>query len=283
MKNMINKKIASEVAIGIIVLIALVLGGIFYLQNKKIVEQVTILPVSKQNKTTENIQQNTQEKNVTKENQSSLTTYQKVEINNPQLKFSFEIPDFWTAEKRISGEKEMTLDEKKDFLADVLNGDSQYADYTRADFSKMTAKEIRGFFGNFPVVSVKNGDVISYSDTSWEQIDFKIIGKKELDDYMSGLTNSEQISANGSDKKIGKIKVEKITIDGLVATMATFPTDIDENGKEEITKSGSGGKYIFIRIGNTEKYLFIFKQSKGEEQYEKDFQHLIQTLKIENK
>ncbi|KKP97389.1 MAG: hypothetical protein UR99_C0013G0001 [Candidatus Moranbacteria bacterium GW2011_GWD2_36_12] len=33
---MINRKIASEIAVGIILLIAIVVGGIFWLQNKKV-------------------------------------------------------------------------------------------------------------------------------------------------------------------------------------------------------------------------------------------------------
>lgn len=58
---MMNKKIASEIALGIIVLIALALGGIFWMQNKESLEQVaTSSTPQQQDKIRENAQQPTQ-------------------------------------------------------------------------------------------------------------------------------------------------------------------------------------------------------------------------------
>ncbi|MFC1608855.1 hypothetical protein ACFL2R_00630 [Patescibacteria group bacterium] len=254
---MINKRINSEVAIGIIVIIVIIIGGLFWCMQKSQVD------------------------NVIEQQHTSLqrkTVYQKIEINNPQLKFSFEIPDYWTVEKRNSGEKQMTLDEKRDFLADVFRGDSEYADITREEFNKMSKEEIEIFFGGAPIISIKSSGEIYYTDTSWGQIDLRIISKKEVDKYVNRLANTEQTGLFG---KIGKIKMEKTVIEDLEAIILTFPADIDEDGNESISKGGTGGRYIFIKINDTGEYLFMRKQSKDTNREEKEFEHLMETLRIE--
>lgn len=255
---MTNKKIDNKIAIGILIIVVIVVGGLIW------VMQVD-----------DTIKQN----NISNQQLEALQgKYQKVKINNSQLKFSFEIPNDWIIERRNSGEKEMTRDEKVDFLADVYRGDDKYADITREEFNNMNEERIQRF--NPPIVSVKSSGVIHYVDTNWGQIDFKIIDKNDFDEYMDRWANREQTGSGYPPRAIGKIEVQDIVIDGLETTVLLVPTDIDEKGNEDITKSGTGGRYIFISLNNG-KYLYINKQAKGDDEYEKDFEHLIQTLKIE--
>ncbi len=60
----------------------------------------------------------------------------------------------------------------------------------------------------------------------------------------------------------------------------TYPTDKDEKGNELISKLGTGGKNFYIDIPNLHKTLIISKQTKGDIQFEKDFEYLLQTLSL---
>jgi len=268
-----NKKIKTEIALGIITLLAFVIGGIFWLSSVNV------------SKIPEDIAKNT----LVQPNDSQITepavVYKLIDIKNPRIKFSFEVPNDWNVENRNSGEKQMTLDEKRDFLADVLNGDSEYADYTRADFNKMSAKEIEKFFGWEPVASVTELDSnISYSDWS-HQIDFYILSNTEANRVVKEAQNSEDYEGiyynkSGKPNKLGKPVVKKLKINNYDAISVMYPIDIDENGKELSSKAGTGGQDIYIYIEKVGKVLNIYKQTKGNDQFEGAFEHLLQTFKI---
>jgi hypothetical protein len=272
-KKQMNKKIKTEIALGIITLLAFVIGGIFWLSSVNV------------SKIPEDIAKNT----LVQPNDSQITepavVYKLIDIKNPRIKFSFEVPNDWNVENRNSGEKQMTLDEKRDFLADVLNGDSEYADYTRADFNKMSAKEIEKFFGWEPVASVTELDSnISYSDWS-HQIDFYILSDTEANRVVKEAQNSEDYEGiyynkSGKPNKLGKPVVKKLKINNYDAISVMYPIDIDENGKELSSKAGTGGQDIYIYIEKVGKVLNIYKQTKGNDQFEGAFEHLLQTFKI---
>lgn len=286
---MTNKKIASEIAIGIILLIAIVIGGIFWVQSKESIISDQPLIVENQKPVEEKGAICTQDAKLCDDgsyvsrtgpkcefapcpsSQSVKDGYKLIEIKNPSVQFSFNVPEKWLTETRRSGEKQLTSSEMRDFL-------TKYIDMPSSEINKLNDREIGDLYiktDNKVVVSVSNGSYISYTDTSWQQIDFYVLKDfNGLKTYFNDVKNSRDSVA----VKENVWSAEKV--DDFEAEVVTFPTDIDENGNEAITKGGTGGKIYFIKFNNGKDMFIVNKQSKGDEQFEKDFEYLIQTLKI---
>ncbi len=247
--------------------------------------------------------------------------YKNVRVSDGIVNFSFEVPEKWLTETRHSGEKQLTIDEMREFLATNFDGDikggevcqdweeedadtgkitirkhcgllsSDYTDLAWNDIKAMSDKEVKdNFFRKeddkdvFPNASVTANDFIWYTDISWAQIDFQIVdesaewvvAKVRKDDKKWCDENGADMAGCGDNMS----KWAKAIIDGQNVDFETYATDKDENGNESITKGGSGGKMYYISIPNSTKSLKIWKQAKGEPQFEKDFEHLIQTFKF---
>lgn len=210
--------------------------------------------------------------------------YKSIRASDGKTTFTFSVPKGWLTETRHSGERRLTLAEMKAFLATNYDGDirtnpkltSDYADLPWEYLEKMTAKEIENAYFEvgdlwtpFPNATVSASDRIWYTDTSWKQIDFHILRDfSTLETHMNATYDSTDIPVWGRQM-----------ISGFKAEVVTFATEHDENGKEVISKGGTGGKMYFIPINETDK-LVIVKQVKGDENFERDFRYLIQTLKV---
>lgn len=288
-----NKQINTVLAIAVIIIIAVTLGAIIWM-SKNGQEKMAVQP---QPITKEKQSQNVNTKNpIAQEMVSGVKAgYKVLRVSDGATAFSFQVSEKWLTETRHSGEKQLTVEEMRDFLATNFDGDiktnpklySDYYDIPWSELKKMTAEEVRRAYSSelFPTASIATGDHIWYTDTSWEQIDFRfqneIISnvvasvKKEQDDYCKKYGND--IVGCGNDAPKWSVAV----IDGKTVDVITYSTDKDEKGNEIISKGGTGGKVFYVEIPNSKKTLVITKQAKGDAQFENDFEYLIQTLKFE--
>jgi hypothetical protein len=224
--------------------------------------------------------------------------YKKVTVSDGAVSFSFAVPEKWLTETRHSGEKQLSIEEMRDFLATSYDGNiktnnkltSSYADFPWDMLKKMSSEEIKRYYFRtdsdmpFPNASVSAGEYIQYTDTSWQQIDFYLKSesasseiakiKQRQNEYCKEYGND--IAGCGNDAP----KLSKTVVDGKDVTVLTYSTDKDEKGNELISKGGTGGKNLYIDLPNSNKTLAISKQAKGDAQFEKDFEYLIQTLKF---
>lgn len=103
-------------------------------------------------------------------------------------------------------------------------------------------------------------DFVSFDDLNGTQIDFYAAE----DDIVENL-----IPKDGSLDKLGVWSNEKVG--GKEARVFTANLD---NG--EVTKSGTGGKIYYFRLPESPiKTFVIFKQALGDENFEKEFKHLL--------
>lgn len=225
--------------------------------------------------------------------------YKNLNVSDGTTSFSFAVPEKWLTETRHSGEKQLVTGEMRNFLATNFEGDikansklySDYYDISWSEFKKMSEAEVKkAYFRSddlsnpFPNASVAAGDHIWYTDTSWQQVDFYLKNetainviakiKQEQNSYCNKYGND--IVGCGNDAP----KWSKITIDNKNVDILTYSTDKDEKGNELISKGGTGGKNFYVELPNLNKTLVISKQAKGDVQFEKDFEYLIQTLKF---
>lgn len=208
--------------------------------------------------------------------------YKKVSINDGENIVSFAVPNEWDVETRHSGDKKISIDEMRDFLAD-------HVDPFSLDFlSKYNDQEIESqFYGkgeypkDFPTASVSANN-ISYSDMSGGQIDFNFksekvksivdkVKKAESDYCKDKPTEFVGCGMNISNWSENSVNGRKVYVEN-------YAMDKDEQGNEISTKGGSGGKVYYI--GNSDKTLVIVKQAKGDSKFEGDFDYLIQTLEF---
>ncbi|MEI8344274.1 MAG: hypothetical protein WCF93_04980 [Candidatus Moraniibacteriota bacterium] len=228
--------------------------------------------------------------------------YKIVEVKNSEVPFSFEVPEKWMTETRNSGEKQLSVEEMRDFLGtqytytDPDSGKTQsapaYSDgvgtHSTQDIKAATAKEIQQSFKlyYYPNVSVSAVDYIWYGEFNASQIDFRVedgLAGDIVNNVKTGekeQCKNEPIDSNLYGCGNSAPKWEKIMIAGKNVYVETFSTDRDEKGNELIGKGGSGGKTYYIETPSVNKTLIIKKQARGDSQFEKDFDNLIQTLKI---
>jgi len=258
-----------------------------------------------------NVQSVAQTKNVTagSEIQSSARVakagYKIVEVKNPEVPFSFEVPEKWLTETRNSEEKQPSVEEMRDFLgtqytyADpdsgkTLESNAYYLGNGKensGDVKTLTKEEIQQAFkdSNFPNASVSSVDYIWYGEFNASQIDFRVedgLAGDIVNNVKTGekeQCKNEPIDSNAYGCGNFAPKWEKIMIAGKNVYVETFATDRDEKGNELTGKGSSGGKTYYIETPNVNKTLVLKKQARGDAQFEKDFDNLIQTLKIGEK
>jgi hypothetical protein len=222
--------------------------------------------------------------------------YKIVEVKNPEVSFSFEVPEKWMTETRNSGEKQLSVEEKKAFLGTTYSdsGESYPAYYDFGvieNIEKMSEKEINDIFNEkmygdqrFSTASVSSTNYIWYSDWNAFQVDFSVRKGAAFDIVNEIKKESAEICKENGEDFVGcgnnASKWSKSKIDDENVDIETYALDSDEKGNEISTKGGTGGKAYYIEIPNLNKTLVISKQAKGDAQFEKDFDNLIQTLKI---
>lgn len=235
--------------------------------------------------------------------------YKKMHVNTGSVAFSFDVPEKWLTETRHSGERELSVDEMRDFLATNYDGDiktdpkltSDYVDLQWKDIQKMTDDQIQDAYNRkgmqyplpFPDASISASDQIQYTDISWKQVDFYVTDesaesvagkeKKRSEDYFKewcvdkyGAVKRSQPTC--SDESLGAWTNE--AVGGNDATVVAYPTDKDAKGNEVVDKGGAGNKNYYVGLGD-DLTLVIKKQAKGDERFESDFSHLIETLRFE--
>lgn len=238
------------------------------------------------------------------------TKYKTVRVSDGTSAFTFEVPKKWLVETRHSGEKKLSTEEMREFLATNYDGDikadpnkfSGYsAGYSWESIKEMTDQQISDEFARnrddgfpaYPNASVSGNAQIWYTDTNWQQADFYIVNKSAQEMVLAEKNMHENFAkencANKSssekehtfgcrDEDLGIWSTEKVG--GRDATMVAYPTDQDEKGNEYISKGGPGNKNFYVPIDDR-RSLVIQKQARGDESYEKGFSHMIETLKFE--
>lgn len=265
-----NKIIPDKIAIGIILIIVIISDLLLWQRMDKDINNLIVF-----------INNNSTQQNTPN---AAYQDYKLVQVRNLETEFIFEVPEKWLTETRRP-EKQLNASEIREFLAldpKVIQKSysSDYFNLPKEELEKMSNEEVIASYNSvgdefrpFPIGSVADGDHIWYHDTSWNQIDFYIL--RNFDDLKTSYYND--MYYNRSDS-IGIWSKEKVS--GKDADVITYKTDKDEEGNELISKAGAGGKVYFIRMNNSQDMLIIDKQAKGNDQFEKDFVRLIQSLKI---
>lgn len=300
---MINKKVASELAVGMVLIVSLVFGGIFLIQNKKdarenvpaekvvVKSEKTIL---KSEKTSgDNATACTMEAMLCADGtyvsrtgpnceftpcpQSQIKTgFKLIEVNNPSLKFSFEVPEGWASEIRNAG-----IMNEEDFK--IFASNERYLDLTSEIVAKSTPEELEKYklqLANLPNASVSS-NMIQYSDWNAAQVDFSVILKKDTANLLESQKTFKEdtLKTLGSDSSLkDKIK-QAIPVVINDEVIAGFNAKVLSGGMNSDGYISSGSYYV-LDIPNSEYSLTISKQALGNEQFEQDFSNIIRTLKI---
>lgn len=219
--------------------------------------------------------------------------YKSVRVSDGTSAFSFQVPEKWLVETRHSGERTLSVDEMRDYLATSYRGDakkdlslySSYSDRSWKEIRSMTEQQVRDAFFEtdpshksvFPAASVSGGDVIQYTDTSWDQVDFYFVDGSPAG--VAAKNRADDAKRYGPGGTGASWKRE--TVAGMSVEVKTYPIDHDEAGKEVATKAGSGGKEYYVPVSGDNGTLVIFKQVRGEAAFESGFSRLLSTLRFE--
>jgi len=218
---------------------------------------------------------------VSKKSPNSIVTqsqsgFKSINATVGKIAFSFDFPKNWLSETRNekAGLERMNEETLRNFVAtNYRNGraefvqDGEYSDY--ADLSPvhvktMSVEELQERITNYPNITVADGDHIWYTDTSWKQIDFYVIDDKVAQEK---LENEE-------------VQPTKVVIGGKEANMVQYAVDKDDKGDLLPSKAGTGGRNYYFFFPEIKKALVIRKQALGDENFEKGFEHILNTLKI---
>ena len=308
-----NKKIASEIAIGIILLIALVFGGPFYFSgtnqkqndnknpnvntnagcawDSKKCPDGTLVGRSGTNcdfvcpdKTLNEVAIESEKlcPQINQQSNEGKQKYKIIKFTDSGSKFSFEVPNNWLTETRRPTNKNLTPNEMRKFLeVDCAIAQKSYS----SDYFNQPSI---GLMSDEDIIDAYNGtgdDWLPFPNASvaaGDHIWYHDTSWEQIDFYI--LKNFSSLKTYFNDVKKTKDNKEttwsRENIDDLDAEVAVFSTDTDENGYEAITKGGSGAKIYYIKL-NSKDVFIINKQAKGDNQFELDFKNLIKTLKIE--
>lgn len=226
------------------------------------------------------------------------TSLKTVPVSDGEVSFAFQVPRAWLVETRNAGDKKMSTQEMRDFLATNYDGDirnnsqltSDYADYSWTALQEKTDKEIQNEFmissaftqpkpPRFPNVSVGAREGIWYTDWSAYQVDFYVL-KESIDTLVSEKRRElESQKSNclslGGDSASCEYVWSDVVVAGQSAQQVQFPLD---NG--EVTKDETGGKMVYVPIPNTNKTLVIYKQAMGDAFFEKNIDTLLSSLQF---
>jgi len=179
----------------------------------------------------------------------------------------------------------MSDEEILDFLKTNINSKGQnYSDMTDEELSKLTHEDLDREIRDFPnatVARISENGGIDYSDWNPDQIDINFLTDQAAENEKEGIEeDAKNFLANNPYQRTFKWIWSMENVGGYDAETVTFPLGLDSAGQNNATVELTGGKIYFISIGETGKTLVIKKQGKGDEQFEKDFGHLIDSLKF---
>lgn len=276
----------TSLFIGVLIVI-LITGGLWYAKNKK-----------------QRIESKNQKSEVNKTEEKrdlDQKDYKNIAVDNGNgVKFIFEVPTEWLVETRNArGYETMTEEKMREFLSTSYAGDiksnsqltSDYTDLPGKMLEKMSIKEMKKAFENkktkynynvgFPNASISSGkpiDAIWYSDNNASQIDFYVVSNVQAENRLDEIKNSS-FYFKGDPRTYPTIT--KANVGGFEATLIEFKPGIDNDGNPIITKGESAGKTYYVKTKEIGKMLVIDKQARGDDEFENNFQHLIETLKFE--
>ena len=275
----------KRVTLIVAVVVVLAIFGIFFFEKVWNDRQLLVQNVQSTSKSVSSdsnrdvISEGENKKDVQGSQSVSTAGYKIVRVSDGKTAFSFEVPEKWAVETRHDGERALSSEEMREFLGDV---DPYYADKSL----KLTERDIQDAFfkkedGNsvYPNASVSANKKVGYMDTAWVQTDFFIVPKSAekliLEKKQKLMSFCEQWKED-----CGRFIWEESTVGGKSSNFLINPVAKDAKGNEAPNKEEPGGGEYFVPI-SSEKTLVIDKQAKGDAQYEKDFDHLIATLKFE--
>lgn len=206
-----------------------------------------------------------------------------VRVSDGEVIFSFQVPKDWLVETRNAGEKPMTESELREFLATSYQNDpkaspdrieSDYAYLTWNQLQKMTLDDMKGYMaqrekevGVYPNASVASSDSIIGYRGPVRQIDFYITS------YQNAQAEFQKVKNEGG-------KVSQEVVGGMKAEVENYAIERDDSGNPQVTIGASGGKKYYVFFPELKKALLIDKQFLGDEDFEADFQQVVQTLKF---
>jgi len=210
-----------------------------------------------------------------------------VRVSDGNISFSFKVPSSWAVETRHSGERKLFVEEMRAFLSTGRNeraclaGDiyPDYCDMPVSKIKELSDEQIKRMFFRspdewlpYPNASVADGKNIIYSDTAWTQVDLYIFhGFKLKRTYFNEMLN---------DEKMEGLKRTSCYINGIKATVLTFPLDKDDKGDPIVTKAGTGRIIYYIPLNNGKDMIVINKQAKGDAKFESAFAALLRSIRI---
>lgn len=216
-----------------------------------------------------------------------FSEFRTVRIDTPEGSLTFQMPNDWLIESRHSGERKLTSEEKREFLATTYDGDfrsnpeliSDYMDSTWSMIQNFTPDEVERYYAGepddpFPQISVSSGKKIGYWDMSFDQIDFYL-----MSDFSAQSTWLNEAYAQKDDEK-PYAKWCSAEVDGNLGDVRVIWTERGPDGQERTTKGGSGGRTYYIPIQRGKDMLVINKQTKGDEDHKQGFLHILETLKV---
>lgn len=232
------------------------------------------------------------------EGEAVLPGWRRVEVSDGSTVLAFEVPQQWMVESRHAGNKNLTVEEMREFLGTSFVGNvkenpslaSAYSDYRWSDLLAMSDQEIQQLYNRkdgtvpfFPTVSVSSSAYIQYSDTNFNQIDFIIIPNfSKQSSYYHTVYQTQSSSCAGKCEAVRSTIEEwrEEEVGRIEGKVAVFAVRTDEDGNESVDKALPGGAVYFVPIPDTPDMLVIFKQAKGNDQDESNFRYLLSTVSI---
>lgn len=304
-----NKKIKIEIAVGIIVVLAIIVGAVVWKGSKEIKMETPKVAIERK----PDIVACTEEAKLCSDGSYVSRTgpncefatcpeafeelvragYKKVEVINPLVKFSFEVPEKWLTETR-NASGQMTMQEKRDFLA-TNDGSkigkevwSDYVDYSLNDIKKMDDGAVNKLFQatngqyRYPNASIAVDGVVGriwYTDKNGDQIDFYIEkGSAEK----KSIESKDSCESNYVKRTKG---LEGSTINGKPWVLSKPVYTIKKGSNlifysNECDSEWSVGNTVYVEIPDSNYFLVIDQQARGDKNINEKFQNVLDTLKI---
>lgn len=284
------KKVMPIVAVAAV----LAVFGIFFFEKVRndrqpIVQDAPSVSESVSSEPNSDAISNGESKDVEKSQPVPTAGYKIVRVSDGKTAFSFEVPEKWLVETRHDGEKQLSIEEMRDFLATSYQGNikndpklySDYADYDWKTLKSLSDNDVRKRFymEEIPNASVSQGSDILYTDWNAAQLDFFIV-PKSAEKLILEKKQELMSFCKRWKEDCGRFTWKELTVGGKSSNFLINPVAKDAKGNDAPNKEEPGGGECFVPI-SSEETLIIDKQAKGDAQYEKDFDHLITTLKFE--
>ena len=201
--------------------------------------------------------------------------WQKSELQSVRQGLQRQISDLQHQLTRNELEKNIDQSEERENSSvrykkfSLLNMESEIPE----NWSILTIPEMVGDdeLTNIPTGAIGKNDV-THGDMNLDQINFYFASKDIADRLIQESKRGEQASDSLWSTE---------TIGGIKARVNVF--SLDEGGG--VSKAGSGGKKYFLTLPDTynPRTLVIWKQTRGDEKFEVEFNHFIEAIKFQQK